>query len=282
MNLLTDEALTEKQLYRLKDHKYSSSGKSILESKLQPFWNKVVEKVPLWSRFNLTLFALFKGIIVIWKVIKNDEILIKKRIFDKILIDRFSGVWKKIAFLPTKFLNDNVILGALTCRQLFITVVKTVLKIAPNLITLLGLSINFGAFVWLLFYNGRQAPPHVYYFNAVALFLYQVQSHAPQKYVNCRLRPRDLPAIVTSHFWLVISSSIFYILSVEHREHSIQTLDAIDGKQARRTDTQSPLGELFDHGCDSLSTIFVSLSVMITVDSISSEPFYFAGKIKKS
>ena len=51
MNLLTDEALTEKQLYRLKDHKYSSSGKSILESKLQPFWNKVVEKVPLWSRF---------------------------------------------------------------------------------------------------------------------------------------------------------------------------------------------------------------------------------------
>ena len=61
----------------------------------------------------------------------------------------------------------------------------------------------------------------------------------------------------------------------------IQTLDAIDGKQARRTDTQSPLGELFDHGCDSLSTIFVSLSVMITVDSISSEPFYFAGKMKK-
>ena len=73
----------------------------------------------------------------------------------------------------------------------------------------------------------------------------------------------------------------FYILSAEHRQHSIQTLDAIDGKQARRTDTQSPLGELFDHGCDSLSTIFVSLSVMITVDSISSEPFYFAGKIKK-
>ena len=76
------------------------------------------------------------------------------------------------------------------------TVVKTVLKIAPNLITLLGLSINFGAFVWLLFYNGRQAPPHVYYFNAVALFLYQVQSHASQKYINCRLRPRDLPKIV--------------------------------------------------------------------------------------
>lgn len=33
-----------------------------------------------------------------------------------------------------------------------------------------------------------------------------------------------------------------------------QSLDAIDGKQARRTGTSSPLGELFDHGCDSIST----------------------------
>jgi len=33
-----------------------------------------------------------------------------------------------------------------------------------------------------------------------------------------------------------------------------QSLDAIDGKQARRTKTSSPLGELFDHGCDSVST----------------------------
>jgi len=39
-----------------------------------------------------------------------------------------------------------------------------------------------------------------------------------------------------------------------------QTLDAIDGKQARRTNTSSPLGELFDHGCDSLSTVFVTLA----------------------
>jgi len=39
-----------------------------------------------------------------------------------------------------------------------------------------------------------------------------------------------------------------------------QTLDAIDGKQARRTKTSSPLGELFDHGCDSMSTVFVSIA----------------------
>ena len=33
-----------------------------------------------------------------------------------------------------------------------------------------------------------------------------------------------------------------------------QSLDAIDGKQARRTNTSSALGELFDHGCDAVST----------------------------
>lgn len=32
------------------------------------------------------------------------------------------------------------------------------------------------------------------------------------------------------------------------------TLDNVDGKQARRTGSSSPLGELFDHGCDSLVT----------------------------
>ena len=31
-----------------------------------------------------------------------------------------------------------------------------------------------------------------------------------------------------------------------------QTLDAIDGKQARRTNSSSPLGQLFDHGCDTV------------------------------
>ncbi|XP_040162227.1 cholinephosphotransferase 1 isoform X5 [Anopheles arabiensis] len=44
-----------------------------------------------------------------------------------------------------------------------------------------------------------------------------------------------------------------------------QSLDAIDGKQARRTNSSSPLGELFDHGCDSISTVFVALSACISV-----------------
>jgi len=31
------------------------------------------------------------------------------------------------------------------------------------------------------------------------------------------------------------------------------SLDAIDGKHARRTGQCGPLGELFDHGCDALN-----------------------------
>ncbi len=40
-----------------------------------------------------------------------------------------------------------------------------------------------------------------------------------------------------------------------------QTMDAIDGKQARKTKTSSPLGQLFDHGCDCLCSAFLLLGV---------------------
>ena len=48
---------------------------------------------------------------------------------------------------------------------------------------------------------------------------------------------------------LAVSTMFFY-----------QTLDAIDGKQARRTKTSGPLGQLFDHGCDAMT---VSLATLI-------------------
>lgn len=43
--------------------------------------------------------------------------------------------------------------------------------------------------------------------------------------------------------------------------HSLvyQTLDAIDGKQARRTGMSGPLGELFDHGIDAINLTFIML-----------------------
>ena len=48
---------------------------------------------------------------------------------------------------------------------------------------------------------------------------------------------------------------VFYWSAFAH--FAYQTLDAIDGKQARRTESSSPLGQLFDHGCDAMSAIII-------------------------
>jgi len=40
-----------------------------------------------------------------------------------------------------------------------------------------------------------------------------------------------------------------------------QTMDAVDGKQARKTKSSSPLGQLFDHGCDALGTMPLALAI---------------------
>ena len=40
-----------------------------------------------------------------------------------------------------------------------------------------------------------------------------------------------------------------------------QTLDNMDGKQARRTQTSSPLGLLFDHGCDAINSVITPVSI---------------------
>ncbi|KAK4479855.1 hypothetical protein RD792_015398 [Penstemon davidsonii] len=64
-----------------------------------------------------------------------------------------------------------------------------------------------------------------------------------------------------------------------------RTFDAVDGKQARRTNSSSPLGELFDHGCDALGCAFEALAFGSTAMCgrntfwfwvISAIPFYLA------
>jgi ethanolaminephosphotransferase len=42
-------------------------------------------------------------------------------------------------------------------------------------------------------------------------------------------------------------------------------LDCMDGKQARRTQSSSPLGQLFDHGCDALALGLLLTSVRIAM-----------------
>lgn len=45
-----------------------------------------------------------------------------------------------------------------------------------------------------------------------------------------------------------------------------QTLDGVDGKQARRTGTCNPLGELFDHGCDAIATYVYVVATVCAVN----------------
>lgn len=60
-------------------------------------------------------------------------------------------------------------------------------------------------------------------------------------------------ATESAPFWAYLQAALGLFL--------YQTLDATDGKQARRTKTSSPLGELFDHGCDSMAQIYITLNV---------------------
>ncbi|KAK3421775.1 hypothetical protein EUGRSUZ_G02395 [Eucalyptus grandis] len=104
---------------------------------------------------------------------------------------------------------------------------------------------------------------------------------------------------LTGFLFLLISALLGYIYSPQldsppprwvHFAHGIllflyQTFDAVDGKQARRTNSSSPLGELFDHGCDALACAFEALAFASTAMCgrytfwfwvISAVPFYCA------
>uniref|UniRef100_A0A7C9DF76 Ethanolaminephosphotransferase n=1 Tax=Opuntia streptacantha TaxID=393608 RepID=A0A7C9DF76_OPUST len=79
---------------------------------------------------------------------------------------------------------------------------------------------------------------------------------------------------LTGFMFLMISALLGYIYSPRldsppprwvHFMHGLllflyQTFDAVDGKQARRTNSSSPLGELFDHGCDALACALEALA----------------------
>ncbi|KAA3673434.1 ethanolaminephosphotransferase [Paragonimus westermani] len=57
----------------------------------------------------------------------------------------------------------------------------------------------------------------------------------------------DSPNNVPRWIWLLVAVLVF----------TAHTLDGTDGKQARRTQSSSALGELFDHGCDSWVVLFI-------------------------
>ncbi|PSS21699.1 Choline/ethanolaminephosphotransferase [Actinidia chinensis var. chinensis] len=104
---------------------------------------------------------------------------------------------------------------------------------------------------------------------------------------------------LTGFMFLVLSASLGYMYSPRldsapprwvHFMHGLllflyQTFDNVDGKQARRTNSSSPLGELFDHGCDALACAFETVAFGSTAMCgrstiwfwvISAVPFYGA------
>ncbi|XP_064982695.1 choline/ethanolaminephosphotransferase 1 isoform X1 [Musa acuminata AAA Group] len=109
----------------------------------------------------------------------------------------------------------------------------------------------------------------------------------------------DFQITLMGLMFLVTSAVLGYIYSPHldtapprwvHLAHGLllflyQTFDAVDGKQARRTNSSSPLGELFDHGCDALTCAFEALAFGSTGMCgratfwfwvIAAVPFYFA------
>uniref|UniRef100_A0A665VUS0 Ethanolaminephosphotransferase 1 n=1 Tax=Echeneis naucrates TaxID=173247 RepID=A0A665VUS0_ECHNA len=93
--------------------------------------------------------------------------------------------------------------------------------LAPNLITLTGFMFLVLNFLMLAFYD--------FDFTASAAG----HEHVPS--------------------WVWVAAGIFNFLAY--------TLDGVDGKQARRTNSSTPLGELFDHGLDSWACIFFVATV---------------------
>jgi ethanolaminephosphotransferase len=69
----------------------------------------------------------------------------------------------------------------------------------------------------------------------------------------------DFSAATHTHDNYPIPSWVFLFAGVN--VFVAYTLDGIDGKQARRTGTSTPLGELFDHGLDSFSSLFIMVFI---------------------
>ena len=115
--------------------------------------------------------------------------------------------------------------------------------VAPNLLTFVGFICCFGHFGLLALYD--------YNFTAATVSTSSVSVE------------EEIP----SWAWVAVALLLFLA----------HTLDGIDGKQARRTGTSTPLGELFDHGLDSWSTIFITGAIYSMFgrndDGLSISPF---------
>ncbi|KAA1087498.1 hypothetical protein PGT21_032644 [Puccinia graminis f. sp. tritici] len=119
------------------------------------------------------------------------------------------------------------------------------MSVAPNLITLTGLVFVMLNFASLLAFQPTMACSHKPSFVSKAGSLLETSQGS--------LLDKFKSFVGLSNFQAKCPSGWLY-LSFALGLWIYQSLDAIDGKQARRTGTSGPLGELFDHGCDALNT----------------------------
>ena len=100
---------------------------------------------------------------------------------------------------------------------------------APNAITLTGLVLMVVAYLVMYFYSPNLA-------GSVS---------CDSNHDNC-VETGSIPR------WVYFLNGLCMLL--------YQTLDNMDGKQARRTGSSSPLGMLFDHGCDAINSPLGSMN----------------------
>ncbi|XP_055545821.1 ethanolaminephosphotransferase 1 isoform X2 [Wyeomyia smithii] len=102
---------------------------------------------------------------------------------------------------------------------------------------------------WLVQYCPRWIAPNLLTFTGFLLTVvnFFLIGYYDFGFTAATLIPNPIPDWV----WILAAINLFVAY----------TLDGIDGKQARRTGTSGPLGELFDHGLDSYSTLLIPVYV---------------------
>jgi len=151
------------------------------------------------------------------------------------------------------------------------------LNMAPNLVTLTGLAcvgINVLTLIWYLpgltctpkpvlrslggTFDPLFPPQNALHETTVGWVFDSVVQSAKRAFTGRTDGANEVPALSTCPpLWLYFTWAIGLF--------AYQSLDAIDGKQARRTKQSGPLGEMFDHGCDAVNT---TLEVLLTAAAI--------------
>lgn len=128
------------------------------------------------------------------------------------------------------------------------------LWLAPNLLTFVGfmcLVVNFIGFAIYdySFYGYCLNRDDCLVENSLNLSL---RAEIYQKNViNHQFVPKDVCSCIPRWLWMFLTIGQFLAYN----------LDGTDGKQARRTKSSTPLGELFDHGLDSWAALFLPVAM---------------------